>query len=129
MREGWQSFPDLRDGLEDGWYVRPGHPRAGRAQALGRTVIGERSYMFDEWAANVLVNLGDGGKVTLAGALLGPGIASGGTVDRSLMVGAPPCFFRHGLGLHKGMAREDTGYRGGGMAWWANQFDLHRHYI
>lgn len=73
-------------------------------------------------AANVLVNLGEGGNVTRGASLL-PGTASGGTEDRSLSGCAPPCFFRHGLGLHKGMARErheGQEVAEAGVGWWAS---------
>lgn len=47
-----------------GIYVLPGHPRAGSAQLLGRTTIGERSYDEGEYAENVRVSVGEGGKRT-----------------------------------------------------------------
>ncbi|KAH9995620.1 hypothetical protein BJV77DRAFT_991276 [Russula vinacea] len=50
---------------EPGMYVRPGQPRAGRAQMLGRTTIGDLSYVEGEWAEKVRVRVGEGGKWTV----------------------------------------------------------------
>lgn len=45
-------------------YVRPGQPRSGSAQELGRTTMGERSYVDGQCASNVRVSEGEGGKWT-----------------------------------------------------------------
>lgn len=57
-------LPSLGGDTSPGIYVLPGHPRAGSAQVLGRTTIGERSYDEGEYAENVRVRVGEGGKRT-----------------------------------------------------------------
>jgi len=40
----FEGGDDLVGGSPSRVYVRPGHPRSGRAHVLGATTMGERSY-------------------------------------------------------------------------------------
>jgi len=72
---GWRCLPFCTAGLQlecedcelgsSRVYVRPGQPRSGRAQELGETTMGERSYNDEEYAENVWAReFGEGGKWT-----------------------------------------------------------------